>query len=118
MCKAQERLHHGDARVDSGRANCSAILLAPHDLEGSLRVLHGGMPQISSSSCKGGQEALTHAAVDRIVCGEHPAAAARTGAGQNAPLVRRSGLVLLGLSNARRGTELLASASVAKLASS
>jgi hypothetical protein len=37
-------------------------------------------------------------------------AAARAGAGQNARLVRRGGLLLLGLSDARRSTEQLASA--------
>jgi hypothetical protein len=40
---------------------------------------------------------------------DHAAAAARAGAGQDARLVRRSGLLLLGLSDARRSTEQLVS---------
>jgi hypothetical protein len=40
---------------------------------------------------------------------DHPAAAAWVGAGQDARLVRRGGLLLLRLNGARRGTEQLAS---------
>jgi len=41
MGKAQERLNGGRIRVDDGRANRRAILLAPHRLEGTLHLLHG-----------------------------------------------------------------------------